>query len=298
MRRHGGVHSWAARLGYHYEPRVSTKSGPRRLPPRKFPPEQIEKVLKEMCGELGKFPTVAEIRKAHGDSFYNAMRDFGGTEVWARTCGFVPRRPGRPKGATSKNISWTDERIRAELAVFLHGRTTWPRLREFRDADLERLHTACLRHGGLPRWAREFDLPAPAERPDRRTPEHEVKQRLMTFLSQRSVASWPGINEFRQAGEYGLLKQVYLHGGHARWAKELGYPDPTGRTSTRGYDHTRVYMELSLLVDKLGLQTRMPTEEEFSAHKAKRLANAIDRLGGPDAWAQMLGLTSRWLVAA
>lgn len=91
---------------------------------------------------------------------------------------------------------------------------------------------------------------------------------------------------------------MYLLGGHARWAKELGYPDPTGRTAKPGYDHARVYTELSLLVDTLGLQSRLPTAEEFAAHKAKRLSNAIDRLGGSEMWASLLGLTSRQLVAA
>jgi DNA-binding transcriptional ArsR family regulator len=66
--------------------------------------------------------------------------------------------------AESGRRRWTDDRIRAELASFCAGRTTWPSAAEFRSAGRSDLYVAASRYGGIGFWATELGFPRERER--------------------------------------------------------------------------------------------------------------------------------------
>src|ERR671935_3163040 len=57
---------------------------------------------------------------------------------------------------SSTRRHWTSERIRAELAHFCAGRSTWPSAREFKSAGRGDLYVAASRYGGVAFWAAEL----------------------------------------------------------------------------------------------------------------------------------------------
>ena len=59
---------------------------------------------------------------------------------------------------SSTRRHWTSERIRAELAHFCAGRSTWPSAREFKSAGRGDLYVAASRYGGVAFWAAELGL--------------------------------------------------------------------------------------------------------------------------------------------
>ena len=64
-----------------------------------------------------------------------------------------------PGGQTTAYVAALDEqRIARELKAFLHGRTEWPRHREFLEAGHKQLYGAVLRNGGTHKWARRMGV--------------------------------------------------------------------------------------------------------------------------------------------
>jgi DNA invertase Pin-like site-specific DNA recombinase len=142
----------------------------------------------------------------------------GGTKKWAQKYGLRYEPLRRPLGA------WPESRIRAELADFLAGLTTWPTVREFQAAGRSMLRVAVKEGRGAVSWAEEFSLPL--EPRQRRANFRWTDDRIVAAV--RDIAGdsgvWPGRLGFLGADQSGLYHAILRRGGQDRWARRVGLP--------------------------------------------------------------------------
>jgi hypothetical protein len=148
VNRTGGPERWAAELGL---PLPNLKRGGRRG----WTDERIERELRGLIGDIGRWPLRAEFEEAGLASLLSAIYRYGGVHAWARRVGVA--RPASRIGPSGPRV-WTEARLRRELTEFCAGRSMWPTQREFEQAGKGRLYCAASRYGGVERWAGELGL--------------------------------------------------------------------------------------------------------------------------------------------
>jgi hypothetical protein len=182
--------------------------------------------------------------------------------------------------------------VREELQTFLAGQAEWPSAADFVRAGRRQLRDAVYRFGGSRRWSHELGVAYPERRPGYavRWTEARVREELDVFLAGRSA--WPSRKEFEAAGRKTLRDAVGRTGGIERWAAELDLPVPDlRRGSRRVWDDARVEAELRRL---LAGRSEWPTKSEFERAGLGSMRTAIYlHGGGPDRWAQRLGVRRR-----
>jgi hypothetical protein len=133
--------------------------------------------------------------------------------------------PGRPK-------QWTDERIRAELTVFLRGRESWPTQPEFADAGLGGLYGALSRNRGVSYWAAEYGLPLSAMQDRSSLDEAAALSQARDVVVEHGVLL--GGTNLRRLGRQKLARYLDNHGGAAAFGEKHGLPyRRTGRNAWR-----------------------------------------------------------------
>lgn len=130
------------------------RANERHRPYQAWTDERIESELRELVGELGRWPGTQELRRAGRSGLAKAIGRYGGAAYWAARVG-VPA----PRGYGKRH--WTDERIEQALEPFLAGRSTWPSETEFERAGLGALRSAVRRYGGFAAWAAKLGFPPP-----------------------------------------------------------------------------------------------------------------------------------------
>jgi hypothetical protein len=184
---------------------------------------------------------------------------------------------------------WTEESIRAGLTTLLAGRATWPTYDEFIAAGARGLRDAAGRIHGVEWWATELGVTGGDRRRGgiRRWTNTTIRAALAEFLGDRT--SWPTQREFRQAGRAGLYEVLRHYGGSHRWATELGVtlPQTAPPLSTPKWTDDRIGAELSsFLADSV----EWPRYVDFMAAGRADLYRAAARNGGPEVWAQRMGV--------
>jgi len=162
LRHYGGPERWSREMHVSWTP--SPRPGRRREPPAtrgspasgrswpKWTEESIGSELERFLAGRSDWPRHREFVAAGRQGLYHAVLKHGGTHVWAARMGVRFRvRPGGRE-------PWSEERVRAELAVFLRERDHWPSGAEFGAAGRDALLRAARRFGGSRRWQREFGL--------------------------------------------------------------------------------------------------------------------------------------------
>ena len=139
----GGPYFWAHRLGLSISIRAV-----------RWNPRTIEGALDAFLRGRRNWPTQTEFREAGLESLFQTIRSHGGNTVWAEK---YELRYTPSNSVTGLRI-WTDARIERELATFLKGRDFFPSGSEFSEEGKRALHSALVRYGGVPHWARRFDL--------------------------------------------------------------------------------------------------------------------------------------------
>jgi hypothetical protein len=116
--------------------------------------------------------------------------------------------------------------------------------------------------------------------------DEDIDAELRRFLADRRV--WPSYNEFVATGRGGLRRAITAHGGARAWASRMGIewverlPGYAPRWTVE-----RVRAELEPFLEG---RTVWPSRVEFEAAGLKTLREAINRLGGAEAWAAEFGL--------
>jgi hypothetical protein len=117
--------------------------------------------------------------------------------------------------------TWTEERIRATLHLYLKGKKAWPTRQEFRADGFGQLRLAITRSGGIDRWAAEFSLPSRRLRGQGVWwTDERIEAELQRFAAGHEV--FPSRREFQRAGETPLLGALDRHGGADLWARRVG----------------------------------------------------------------------------
>lgn len=247
----------------------------------------IREALAEFLADRGEWPTYREFQRAGLRSLRNAITRHGGSRKWARAMGipYVEHAPGYAP-------IWTEDRIRADLRAYLHGRRAWPSRVQFEHDGRRELRNAVNRTGGPDWWAREFGLP----RPDRLSgtrrgwTDERIQSELGKLIGNGTV--WPASSAFERAGLYSMLTAIYRHEGVAYWAKRMNVQRRvgTGRTRTAAWTEQRIRAELQSFCAGRDL---WPTEREFIDAGLRAVYSAASRNGGVAHWAQELGLPRR-----
>jgi hypothetical protein len=158
VRRFGGSARWEREFGLD---RVADDNNPtpllryvlrpqaRTSKRRYWTDQRIAETIGPLIGELGRWPTKGEYRRAGLLNALNAVYDHGGSARWRARFGVSPRAQTAPVPDRRK---WTQRRIDAELARFCMGRSDWPTRREFDAAGRRSLYAAVARNGGIAYW--------------------------------------------------------------------------------------------------------------------------------------------------
>jgi hypothetical protein len=124
--------------------------------------------------------------------------------------------------------------------------------------------------------------------------ETQLRETLEPFLNQRT--QWPSFPDFQAAGLGLVYMQVEHHGGPRRWAKLLGMPYAPPGAEIDVWPDERIRKELSAFV---GGASIWPAYNEFTRARKLRLRRAIKWTGGPERWAEEIGVRlppNRWEV--
>jgi DNA invertase Pin-like site-specific DNA recombinase len=185
----------------------------------RWSPTRLERELRSFIGTRTSWPPRSAFVEAGRDRLHHQVVLHGGELVWAHRLGVQVRT----RNATQ--APWTDDRIRAGLAVYLDGKSAWPPRAEFERDGLTSLRVAVTRHGGLRRWATEFPIACPQRnRPGcpRTWTDERIREQLAGFCAGKEI--FPSQRLFREAGLTSLLAAMIQHGGVRRWAEEVGLP--------------------------------------------------------------------------
>jgi Arc/MetJ-type ribon-helix-helix transcriptional regulator len=133
---------------------------------------------------------------------------------------------------------------------------------------------------------RSHSTDSPEDRRGGAWSETWIREQLTEFLANRSV--WPTYREFERWGLRSLRDQVTRSGGARRWADAMGVRFVRHRP---GYavvwTEDRIRDEL---VEYLVGRKDWPSRSEFERDGRTALRNAVNRTGGPDRWADDLGM--------
>lgn len=272
---------------------------------RRWTDETIRATLAEFFGERSSWPTRREFTEAGLAGLYEALRHHGGSRRWAVEMKVAPPR-ARPSGARRRAVPggrrpgqprrWTEQRIAAELATFLKGRSEWPRYREFVENGHRSLYRAVAGNGGRRVWAERMGVSFV----DRRGgvpafwTEERVREHLTRMLQGRT--RWPTPAAFQQAGEARLLAAVYRTGGVQKWMDEFEIqssrkePSDTSQGRPRRWTESAIAEAIAPLGRQLG---HWPTKGEFRSAGLLPALAAVYEHGGSEYWRRRLGLTAQ-----
>ncbi len=184
--------------------------------------------------------------------------------------------------------------LREELEEFLAGYEEWPSYREFQRRGKKGLRDRVTQDGGARFWARKLGL-AYVERSPGYAPvwtDERIRSDLSPFLSGRKV--WPTRIEFEHAGLKPLRDAITRTGGPPRWAEEFGLPlSDERRGSRRVWTDERIERELREFTRE---RKDWPSKPEFAGASKGNLLAAVYARGGPDHWADRLGLVREQTV--
>jgi hypothetical protein len=232
-----------------------------------------------------RWPSFGEFQRAGLAELYGAAERDGGQRAWAWTLGV-------PYVAYDK-CTWTEDRIRTELAKFLDEKSTWPTEKEFRAAGLRPLRQAARATGGLRRWAGRFGFELSPGRADPRPWTYErMRTALAHFASDRG--DWPTQAEFQHAAQRPLYDAIRRAGVREQLAADLDLRLAPGRQRIAGY-WTEPKIDGALREFLRGRDT-WPSRGEFRAAGLGTLAEVIDASGRRKWWARRHGVkpTFRW----
>jgi len=109
---------------------------------------------------LGEFAELASTSARTASRELNALAKAGVLRAFGKTrdrrFALAVRRPhvGRPR-------AWSDERVTSELSRLVEQLGTWPRYRDFEEAEMLPLYAAIARTGGLAAWRRRIETDTP-----------------------------------------------------------------------------------------------------------------------------------------
>jgi hypothetical protein len=148
-RRLEGVDYWTNAFGLQPLPRsAGQRSRPRRQA-RSWDDARISAALGPLITELGRWPTKGEFRRAGLSKALGAVYAHGGSSLWQRRFGVIPRRLNGP---VPDRRRWNAESVEAALRDFCQARATWPTCAEFQASGNQGLYRAAARYGGIHYW--------------------------------------------------------------------------------------------------------------------------------------------------
>jgi DNA invertase Pin-like site-specific DNA recombinase len=115
-------------------------------------------------------------------------------------------------------------------------------------------------------------------------PERRIRGELRRFLGDRK--RWPDAQQFIQAGQGPLLRQIERSGDAPRWARELGMSVRGLAARPHYWTDARVRAALSFLLER---RSHLPGTRELAALGYAGLARAIERRGRTT-WAAEFGV--------
>jgi hypothetical protein len=210
-----------------YEPRrgwISARAAVAR--PRRWSRTRLERELRVFVRARKCWPTAHSFQAAGRSRLYRQMELQGGDKYWARHFGLARRVPSP--------VNWTDERVRAELAHYLDGKTQWPPSRQFLADGRSSLRQAISTTGGVCRCAVEFDMPRRTRRsigPHRYWTDARIHEELTALC--RGRRTFPSRADFRGAGLEGMHRVMQRDRALDRWAQEFRLPRQPGGPPTR-----------------------------------------------------------------
>jgi hypothetical protein len=225
---HRGARYWAKRVGVKW---VKHSSGYSPI----WTEERVSGELEPFLAGREVWPTVAEFEAAGLGLLREAVKRLGGVQVWAARFGL--QRPNHSVGSTR---IWDHERLELAVGPLVRSLGRWPTKSEFRHAGLASAQSSLYRYGGVAYWRAHFGVsanPRNGRVPDRRVwTEQRIESELRAYCKGRT--HWPRQQDFVRDGKGRLYKAASLHGGIARWQKELGLRPPV-RTYSGVYADAR-----------------------------------------------------------
>lgn len=255
--------------------------------PRLWTEDRIRGELRRFMKGRSEWPPYREFQRAGLKALRDNITRHGGARRWAGELGvrYVEHRPGYAP-------TWTEDRVREDLSIYLAGREQWPSREQFERDGQKLLRDAINRTGGPDRWAAEFGVPR-ANRLSgiRRGWAPEVVEAELKKLIGGS-GRWPSRGEFHAAGLSSMLSSIYTHEGPEYWATRMSVKRHPGFVRLR-----RGFWTESRIREELGRfcagREDWPTEREFISAGKRALYAAASRNGGIGHWAAALGLP-RW----
>lgn len=246
---------------------------------------QLREALRTFLAGRTRWPSFPEFQAAGLALVYKQVERHGGARRWARLLDlrYVPPR--------AEGEKWPEDRIHAELRLYLAGKTVWPGWNQFRRDGRGLLRSAVKWTGGPERWAPEIgiDLPANAWQV-----EHwsyaRLKADLASFTQGRT--EWPVAQEFKAAGLGRLYQAIMRANAREQLASELGlylHPDRVNVKKDR-WTEPAIKAALDQLLEG---RTIWPTRREFCEAGLRGLDETLCITGRRDAWADRYGLRMR-----
>jgi DNA invertase Pin-like site-specific DNA recombinase len=267
-----------------FDPAPSPPTQLRRRPER-WSHARVRDELEALVRGRDRWPSFGEFQRAGLAELYGAVERDGGQRAWAWTLGV--------RYAPYDKCTWTEERVRAELAKFLDGRSSWPTEKEFRAAGLRPLREAARVTGGLRRWAEQLGFELCAGRAD---PRPWTYERMRTAIAQFTAdrGDWPTQAEFHEAGHRSLYDAIRRTGVREELAADLDLRLRPGAQRIAGY-WTEPKIDAALR-DFLRGRDTWPSRCEFRAEGLGTLAEVIDASGRRRWWAHRHAVTPtyRW----
>jgi hypothetical protein len=231
-----------------------------------------------------RWPNFQEFQAAGRLMLYAQTERHGGGQRWARELGvpFVMRAPDGSR--------WTDEKIRADLALILAGRTDWPSWETFRKARQYELRRAVAVTGGPERWANEMGVHLRKRQGPISRPWSYTRMKAEVAHIAGTDKHYPTPTQFRAAGLYGLCETIRRRGLCDQIAADLGLTAPKRRTRRHRWTPELIRAELD---EFLRGRDTWPVRSEFAAAGLGGLLARMYALHTTDFWAAQYGLTVR-----
>jgi DNA invertase Pin-like site-specific DNA recombinase len=277
---------WAQRAGVPLQP-LDVRSAPPPLRLRRRPIDWSEQRIREALDPLlagrDRWPSFPDFQAVGLASLYAQIDRQVGHHELASIMGVPFRAPNRPEGN-----SWSEERIRLELATYLQGQGIWPTRSQFKQDGRDALRDAISRHGGGAYWAAEMGvrvLRGPSAR--QRWSYIRMRHELADFASGRD--DWPPAREFYAAGRRALYGAIARAKAQKKLASDLGLRlPPTDRVAPRRHwTDERIRVALDGLV--IGLDW-WPSYVQFRDAGLRSLYERLRATGTLDAWRKRYGL--------
>jgi hypothetical protein len=227
-----------------------------------------------------RWPTFREFQTADQTELWQQVERHAGERRWAKRMGVVYAPPPTDQGP------WPEHRVRAELASYLEGKTSWPTTRQFAADGKQALRRAARWQGGPERWAQEMNVQLETrQRSQERWTEARIRADLAEFVGNRK--DWPPRREFDAAGLARLYSAIDRAGIRDRLAADLGLYMPPGRRSfKRRWTDDGIRAALDQLIE--GRET-FPTVGDFRRANLMGLYVTLTREGTRRTWARRYG---------